>query len=399
MAEKIVCQVCGAAAHVISAHLKEHHPELSLEDYRQMYPDAPVLSPAAEKKAAEIKERSARMASEAAERPKAAMAATAEVVPMRPRPSEMSTAKKALHEVFKTGKIKGAMNAKGNPIPIQVIEEGHGFEDFVPEIDGNYIFNVDLLKTVLMGLECNIPVYLFGHAGTGKSTVIEQTAAFTGRPWLRIQHTVNMEEAHVLGQYIVKDGATVWEEGPLPFAMRHGLLYLADEYDFAMPHVLGLYQPVLEGKALIIKEAPPEYRVVKPHPMFRFCGTGNTNGAGDDTGLYQGTNMQNFANYERFGIVEHVEWMPTKQEVGVVSGQAMIAEEDAAKLVQFASEVRKAHEAGRVGATISPRALINAGKVGLRRGNFRAGVKQSFINRLNRVDREVCDQIAQRILG
>ena len=37
--------------------------------------------------------------------------------------------------------------------------------------------------------------------------------------------------------------------------MKHGWVYLADEYDFAFPQILGVYQPVLEGEALVIKEA------------------------------------------------------------------------------------------------------------------------------------------------
>ncbi|MDW2825454.1 hypothetical protein [Klebsiella quasipneumoniae] len=66
---------------------------------------------------------------------------------------------------------------------------------------------------------------------------------------------------------------------------------------------------MLEGKALIIKEGTPEWRYVEPHKPFASIGTGNTNGSGDETGLYQGTNIQNAANFSRFGIVSHVKYM------------------------------------------------------------------------------------------
>ncbi|MER9496479.1 AAA family ATPase, partial [Mesorhizobium sp. M0320] len=174
-----------------------------------------------------------------------------------------------------------------------------------------------------------------------------------------VQHTAHTEESHVLGQYVVRtkmakhdvisgDGTrhevekpmsvTEFQLGPLPLAMIEGAVYCADEYDFAMPQVVALYQPVLEGKALVIKDAPPEYRLIKPHPEFRIVATGNTNGTGDETGLYQGTLIQNAANYSRFKITEEVTYMEPKIEETVISGQAGIERADAAKLVKIAKE-------------------------------------------------------------
>ncbi len=67
--------------------------------------------------------------------------------------------------------------------------------------------------------------------------------------------------------------------------MKNGWVYLADEYDFAFPQILGIYQPVLEGEPLVIKEATPDWRRVAPHKRFAFIGTGNTNGSGMKRGF------------------------------------------------------------------------------------------------------------------
>ena len=203
-----------------------------------------------------------------------------------------------------------------------------------------------------------------------------------------------------MGQYVVKDGSTQFQLGPLPTAMLFGYEYCADEYDFAMPSVLSVYQPVLEGKPLVIKDAPPEFRVIRPHPNFRFVATGNTNGGGDETGLYQGTQIQNAANYSRFSIVEEVGYMEPKIEAAVVAGQSGIDRKDADKLVAFAKEVRDAFKAGRIGATISPRELISSAKLGLVRGSdWRGGLRLGFTNRLSRTDKEVVEQYAQRLFA
>jgi len=264
-------------------------------------------------------------------------------------------------------------------------------------VDPNYIFNIDLLKTVLLGLEARFNTYLWGHAGVGKTTIIEQACAHTKRPWIRVQHTRNMEESHVVGQWVVRDGHTVFELGPLPFAMKYGLTYVADEYDFAMPAVLSLYQPVLEGKALVIKDADQANRIIRPHPQFRFCATGNTNGTGDETGLYAGTLMQNAANYERFAIVEEVRYPEKKIEIGLVAAQGGVPTQDAEQLVSFANLVRESFTNGKIGLPVSPRALINAAQLGRRRGSIKTGLGLAYVNRLSRVDQQAVREIIDRM--
>lgn len=324
------------------------------------------------------------------------------------------TERRPFSEVFGLGDVAAAKNAKGQPIMIDVeTSPDPTYAEFVPEKDPAYVFNIDLLKTVMIGTALNTPILLWGVHGTGKTTLFEQFCAHTGRPAIRVQHTVSTEEAHILGQILVRDGGTYFEPGPLAIAMRYGLFYIADEYDFALPNVCAVYQPVLEGKPLIIKEAPSEWRVVKPHPNFRFGATGNTNGAGDDTGLYQGTQIQNAANYSRFGVTAEVQYMSEKHETAVVAAQARIHPKDAGQLVQFAGRVRDAFKANEISTTISPRELINAGRLAratarpiqiedgstVIKPDLRRGLMLAFINRLNPVDREATDAWAQHIFG
>lgn len=393
--DKISCQICGDLTHSVQIHLRDAHPGVTIEQYRIDYPLAPELSAFAQSKLdAKIAERRVAAASSAAI---ATGGGGASVISLA---ASRGYAKCPMHEVFDLGKVKAAMNARGEPIMISTLSADPSIANLVPEKDTKYVFNIDLLKTVLMGMELNMPTYLWGYHGTGKTTNLEQVAAHTGRPYLRVQHTINTEESHILGQTHLRGGETFFEMGPLPFCMKYGIVYCADEYDFAMPSVLAVYQAVLEGKPLIIKEAPLEDRVIKPHPNFRFVATGNTNGGGDETGLYQGTQIGNAANYSRFGIVEEVSYMPAKQETAVVAGQSGIDTDDAEKLVKFAAEVRTNFAAGRISGTMSPRELINAAKIGLVRGSdWRAGLRLAFTNRLSRTDKEVVDQFAQRIFG
>lgn len=408
--EKITCHIDNAQVHSIHIHIRDNYPEWTIERYKREYPDAPLLSARAQRALDErLKQR----------KEQEGQPVMTEQVH---RAGSVTVKRKFLNDVFGFGSAPAALSSSGKPIEITTME-GHDEEavPYLADIDPNYVFNIGLVKTVIMGLELNKPVYLWGYHGTGKTTVFEQVCARTHRPFMRVQHTANTEESHILGQFLVRNREVVEEEidgsgnkhevarvkmvtdyelGPLPMAMLYGFVYCADEYDFAPPQVSSVYQPVLEGKPLVIKEAPPEFRVIRPHPNFRFVATGNTNGVGDETGLYQGTFIGNAANYSRFSITEEVEYMDPLIEESVLVSQTGIDKPSAKKIIKFAKEVREQFKDGKIGMTVSPRELITAAELGIGfHGNWRRGLQLAFINRLSRVDKAAVEEFGQRIFG
>ncbi len=376
--KKIICQICNAETHVIKKHLDAAHASdgWNLDKYKVEFPDAPIIS-----------ERVRKILDDAA---------------AKKLEDEIKIGDKdvriAFHEAFGLGTAPEAMTPSGKPINITLLGK-HDFQDMVPDIDKNYVYNIGLMKIILMGMSENMPVYLWGHSGTGKTTAFEEVCGRTNRPMLRVQHTLNTEESNILGHTVLRGGETMFKPGPLPLAMKHGWTYLADEYDFGVPHVLSVYQPVLEGKPLVIKEAEGEWRVIRPHPNFRFVATGNTNGVGDESGLYQGTQLQNAANYERFAIVEKVQYMEPDIETLVLQSQANLHKKDADLLVKYGNKIRTSVDASEMSMPISPRALIHAGKIGTMRGDFVKGLELAYINRLSTIDREAARQLAQRLFA
>ena len=373
--EKITCSLCGAQTHSIELHLKKDHPEMTVEEYQRRFPDDPLLSDYAKQL---IEERKRAKLEEA-----------------------HALGKPLFHDVFGLNPAdSNVFSTTGHrPIPITVYDRNPESEDLIPALNEGYVFNVKELKYLLSGIEMGFPVYVWGHKGAGKTELFEQICARTNRPLLRVQHTVNTEESQIIGQWVVRDGETKFEYGPLPMAMLNGWCYLADEYDFALPNVLAVYQAVLEGKPLMIKEAPASMRIVKPHPNFRFFATGNTNGTGDETGLYQGTVIQNSANYDRFGVVVKKSYLSEADEIRILTQNSEITENDAKDLISFATSVRNAFDSGSISDTISPRTLLFAAKLGIVHASFRTGLNLAFMNKLSDVDRQTCSAFAQRLFG
>jgi cobaltochelatase CobS len=388
-ANGVKCELDGVWVHSIPNYLGYLYPDMTVAEYQKQFDSAPLESPRLV---------AARQAAQA----KAAATTTMAAATIHKLPTAANapvSSQQVFAEVFELGEAMAAKNKRGDPIFIEVLGEADPeFADYVPDVDPNYIYNIDLLKAVMMAVQLDMPLYAHGMHGTGKTTLLEQYAARTRRPLMRVQHTISTEEAHVLGQYVVKGGDTVFEPGPLAVCMRYGLIYLADEYDFALPAVTSVYQPVLEGKKLVIKEAPPEWRVVKPHKNFRFLATGNTNGGGDETGLYQGTQIQNAANFSRFGITIEVGYMEPPQETAVVAGQGKITQEDARKLVDLAGHIRMSFRLGDIGVPVSPRELIKAATLGRTLGGeWKQGIALAYSNRLSSTDRKAVMDVVNRI--
>lgn len=404
MSDKIKCALCGEEVHTIASHLKNSHgpdsdnPCETLAEYRERFPDEPIMS---------------EKAREMALKKKAEKTTSGPVVEGEPTqaPDQHADVKKVFfHDAFRFSKsTKSAFTKSGKPMPCTAdARASDGYEHMVPEWNENYILNPELLKTVMMAMEIRTPVYLYGHSGVGKSTIFEQLSAGLNRRFFRFQHTIDTEESHIIGQWTVKphiDGngnavsVTEFELGPLPLAMLNGWLYLADEIDRSSPTVLSAYQAVLEGKPLIIKNAPAALRIIKPHPLFAFAATGNTNGTGDQSGLYQATLTQDAATIERFGVVAMVDYPPENSEIAMIAAATGLNEPDARKIRHFANEIRTKAFPNQVSLTIGPRVAINIARIGMMKADFVEGVKFAYANRLPEAEREAALGIASRILS
>ena len=87
--------------------------------------------------------------------------------------------------------------------------------------------------------------------------------------------------------------ATPFQYGALSTAVKEGHILIMDEMDVADPAELaGLYD-LLDGAPLVLAQNGGE--IIPVHSRFRFVATGNSAGAGDGSGLYQGMSSTVFS--------------------------------------------------------------------------------------------------------
>ena len=203
------------------------------------------------------------------------------------------------------------------------------------------------------------PVFITGLSGNGKTMGVTQACAEAKKELIRVNITIETDEDDLLGGYRLKDGQTVWQNGPVIEAMERGALLLLDEIDLASNKIMCL-QPILEGSGIYVKKIN---KFVKPKNGFNVIATANTKGQGSDDGKFIGTNVLNEAFLERFPITFEQKYPTAKVEEKIlVNTLAKSGKKDkdfCKKLVTWADVIRKTYFDGGVDEIISTRRLVH----------------------------------------
>ena len=233
-------------------------------------------------------------------------------------------------------------------------------DNVVPNKDKDFVSfgNYGDVKNVITSKKF-YPIFITGLSGNGKTLAVTQACAVAKREMIRVNITIETDEDDLLGGYRLKDGQTVWQNGPVIEAMERGAVLLLDEIDLASNKIMCL-QPILEGSGIYVKKIN---KFVKPKLGFNVVATANTKGQGSDDGKFIGTNVLNEAFLERFPITFEQQYPAAKTEQKIVATKLKSAgksdEKFATNLVTWADVIRKTFKDGGVDEIISTRRLVH----------------------------------------
>ena len=241
------------------------------------------------------------------------------------------------------------------------------------------------------------PVFITGLSGNGKTLAVTQACAVAKREMIRVNVTIETDEDDLLGGYRLRDGQTVWQNGPVIEAMERGAVLLLDEIDLASNKIMCL-QPILEGSGIYVKKTN---KWVRPKYGFNVIATANTKGQGSEDGKFIGTNVLNEAFLERFPVTFEQEYPTARIEEKIVSTKLKSTgkadQKFAHNLVTWADVIRRTYFDGGVDEIISTRRLVHIAEaysifknkmkaITVCTNRFDDDVKNSFVDLYTKVD-------------
>ena len=188
-------------------------------------------------------------------------------------------------------------------------------------------------------------VLLIGPAGCGKSEAVERLFKARKQKLMIVpcNPRLNANDLEGVTDLVVKDGHQVTKFTPAApaIASEEGDGLLLDEADALNPAAAFSLYRLMDGKPMHIVRRGYDTHVTL-HEDFRVLGTQNTEGRGDDKGLYHARAYQDEAFLDRWDAAIRVDYPSKDQEVLILRKRTGISGSAAQKIVDAAGALRSA---------------------------------------------------------
>lgn len=230
-----------------------------------------------------------------------------------------------------SSKIKNELEGKNIEVP-----------KIIPQVKSDEVRH-ERYEEIKMCLECNIPIYLAGPAGSGKNYTVEQIAKELG--W-NFYFSNSVQQEYKLTGFIDAGGKFHETEFYKACVDGNDCVFFLDEMDASIPEVLVLLNAAIANGYFEF----PNGKVTLNH--VHFVAAGNTVGSGADD-MYTGRMVLDQATLDRFAIIEfdydmNVEMMLAKNNI---------------ELVKFIRQLREEANKNGVRATFSYRCIAMVTKL------------------------------------
>jgi nitric oxide reductase NorQ protein len=197
-----------------------------------------------------------------------------------------------------------------------------------------------------------MPMMLKGPTGCGKTRFIEFMAWRLGKPLVTVACHEDMTASDLVGRFLLDAQGTVWHDGPLTVAVRHGAICYLDEIVEARQDTTVVIHPLTDDRRILPLEKKGE--LVHAHPDFQLVISYNPGYQSVLKDLKESTK-------QRFGAIDFGYPAP-EIEAEIVAHEASIDPSAAQTLVSIGQRSRNLKGHG-LDEGASTRMLIQAGRL------------------------------------
>jgi len=192
-----------------------------------------------------------------------------------------------------------------------------------------------------------LPVMLKGPTGCGKTRFIEHMAWKLKRPLVTIACHDDLSASDLTGRFLIRGEETIWVDGPLTVAARHGAICYLDEVVEARQDTVVVIHPLTDDRRILPIEKTGE--LVEAAPGFQLVISYNP-------GYQHAIKDLKPSTRQRFVALDF-DFPPPDIEATIVAHESGIDESTAGALVRLGQRVRRLRDQGLAEAP-STRLLI-----------------------------------------
>ena len=142
-------------------------------------------------------------------------------------------------------------------------------EDYRVDQEPFYLPSHDEVELFAHAWGSQLPVLLKGPTGCGKTRFVAYMAWKLGRPLVTVACHEDLTASDLLGRFLLQGDDTVWVDGPLTAAVRHGAIVYLDEVVEARKDSLVVIHPLTDDRRILpvdrlatVLKAPSEFMMV-----------------------------------------------------------------------------------------------------------------------------------------
>jgi nitric oxide reductase NorQ protein len=226
-----------------------------------------------------------------------------------------------------------------------------------------YLPIADEVQVFTAAWECRLPVLLRGPTGCGKTRFVEymaetlptQRADASAPRLITVACHEDLTGSDLVGRYLLQGDETLWVDGPLTQAVKHGAVCYLDEIVEARKDTIVLIHPLTDHRRILPVDKLGT--ILSAHPDFMLVISYNPAYQSVSKDLKQSTR-------QRFVTIDF-DYAPVEQEAQVIAHEGGVALETALQLARLGGKVRHLKASG-LEEGVSTRLLIYAARLMVR---------------------------------